>query len=292
MSASGRKHVVVLVSNSFIARYFLRCGDAIGYSRSGPRHVDLTDRKSVIDVLEREQPSVILNFATYGNMRRQDDADEIWRVNVLGTRNVLEALRRVAPDALYLHIGSYSEYGLSKAPMHENHSCAPVTPYGLAKLLATEMVVGYWRSYGSKGVVLRISSVYGPGEQPERLFPALFRAHRSGEPFQLWNGEVGRDFTWVGDVCEVLWRFVSHVGYGCFGEIINISRGHQVSIRETVETFQLVVGSLPIVKQERTPELADSPLWQGDIGKLVAVIGGFEFVDIAGGLLRWCREEA
>lgn len=291
MTADSPKPVLVFGANSFIARYFLRRGGAVGYSRSGQRCVDVTDFDSVVGVLQSERPDVVLNFATYGNLRGQRDTEEIWQVNVVGTRNLVEALRRVAPETVYLQIGSYSEYGLSDRPMREDQTCAPISPYGIAKLLATELVLGYCRVNGLKAVVLRVSSVYGPGEQPERLFPTLFRKQQAGESFEMWNGNVGRDFTWVGDVCDILWRFVANGGYGRFGEVFNLSRGRQTRLVDVVEAFRTVVGPLAVIDSRRSPELTDSPLWQGDISKLLRVMGGFEFACVETGLRRWCDEQ-
>jgi dolichol-phosphate mannosyltransferase len=276
--------VLVIGANSFVARYFLSAGDAIGYSKSGPLTVDITDRKSIDYVICKEKPDVILNFATYGNLRSHDNWEQIWETNVVGTRNVLESLRSIAPEVIYVHIGSYSEYGLTHQMMKEDQCCTPVSYYGLAKLLASETVTAYWRVHGLKTVVLRITSVYGPGEQPERLFPTLFRCYMKNEPFTLWNSKVGRDFTWVGDVCHIAWKFADNGCFGRFGEIFNVSRGKQILIKDAVQTFQTVVGPLKIIDLGKDPEPTDSPAWVGDVAKLSEVINGYEFVGVEEGL--------
>lgn len=69
---------------------------------------------------------------------------QIWRVNVEGTRSLLDAIQQRPPSPLHLVFASSDQVYPGPAPQYvptdENHPLAPNTPYGLSKLLGEEMV--------------------------------------------------------------------------------------------------------------------------------------------------------
>ncbi|HEY0551517.1 MAG TPA: NAD-dependent epimerase/dehydratase family protein, partial [Verrucomicrobiae bacterium] len=113
--------------------------------------VDVTDFRQVTQVIQKAKPDWIFHLA---GMAR-GNAPDLYRVNLLGTINLLEAARTEAPDAALLLIGSAAEYGIwpaSHMPLSEEHECKPVGAYGLSKYAMTLAAQDFARA-GSKVVV-------------------------------------------------------------------------------------------------------------------------------------------
>jgi UDP-glucose 4-epimerase len=99
--------------------------------------------------------------------------------------------------------GSADEYGSQGAPQSEWTERKPLTAYGLAKTVMTEMA-RVARRQGSDVVTLRPFSIYGVG-MPSHMFVAqALAACAQGLDFEMRNGSNIRDFVEVGDVCDAV----------------------------------------------------------------------------------------
>jgi nucleoside-diphosphate-sugar epimerase len=287
--------VLVIGGNSFIARNCIAGREVLASSRSGPVRCDVGCPSNLREVIAQARPDFVLNFATYGNFRFQTDPSEMWRTNVLGPRNLVDVLAEAFPGTRLIHFGSYSEYGLTDSLMSERDREEPVSTYGYTKLAGTRYVELAYRLFGLRTLVLRVNSVYGPHEQSCRLFPTLFRKLAVGDEFELWNGEVARDFTWVEDIADVVWQFIDGDLCGAVGQVVNLSSGTQTTVRDAVQTFCEVVGPVQVRDLHRPPEQTDSPRSQGDIRKLQALLGGHAFTPLGEGLRQmrcWYAERS
>lgn len=279
--------VLIIGGNSFIARNVIAGHEVFTSSRSGYSRCDVGSVADLVETIAQAKPDFVLNFATYGNFRFQTDVAEMWRTNVTGVRNIVDVLLEVSPKTRLIQFGSYSEYGLTDTLMGEANREEPVSMYGFTKLSGTRYVELAYKLFGLRTLVLRVNSAYGPYEQSCRMFPTLFEKLASGEEFELWNGEVARDFTWVGDIADVVWKFINGDLCGADGHVVNLSSGVQTTVRDAVMTFCEVVGRVRVRELNRPPEKTDSPHWQGDTCKLQRILsGGYSFTSLAKGLIK------
>jgi len=133
------------------------------------------------------------------------------KTNVLGTLNLMEAVREVgAGRFLYVSTGG-AIYGEPESmPAKETTPCRPVCPYGAAKLAAEN----YLRSYGATCdfdySIVRPGNIFGPRQDPygEAGVIAIFaRAMLAGEPVTIFgDGEDQRDYVYVSDAVECIER--------------------------------------------------------------------------------------
>ena len=109
--------------------------------------------------LNRAVKSVSVVFHLAGLTSAAHD-ESYTAVNVEGTRNIVEAMRRSAPDALLVFCSSLSAAGPARAlrPVNETDDPAPVSAYGRSKLAAEKVV----QESGLKNVIIRPPAVYGP----------------------------------------------------------------------------------------------------------------------------------
>ncbi len=103
-----------------------------------PFEGDVLDAVGLASAVRDVRPSAVVHLAAQSSVADSwVDVAEVWRVNVLGTVNVAEAIRAEAPDARLLFVSSGEVYGRpAQVPTPEDAPVAPVSPYGASKAAA------------------------------------------------------------------------------------------------------------------------------------------------------------
>lgn len=161
------------------------------------RHIlcDLTDGKALLKALSGLHFDAVIHLAGLPSA----PPDELMRVNVQGTANLLGAV----DTERFVVASSCAVYGAPRTPdgtVDEDHPTSPVSAYGIS-MLSRERAV-------SSGVVLRLFNVTGPGQPTGMLVPDLARKLAGIalgiEPGPLVTGPLhaGRDYLDVGDAAR------------------------------------------------------------------------------------------
>lgn len=199
--------------------------------------VDVTDASQVADLLAHAQPDRIYDLAGVNSGRTAD----IYKVNVIGRVNVLEAVKSNCPNAAVLLVGSAAEYGVVtevECPVTENHKCKPVGPYGLSKFAATQIALGYFRQFRIQLAIARPFNIIGAGMPKSLLLGAVVHRAKAalaepGPPvITIGNLETRRDFV---DVHDVVGAYVNMLSSECWGQVFNICSGQTVPISRLVD---------------------------------------------------------
>src|SRR5262245_14049303 len=141
------------------------------------RACDITDAEQVDRLFDRDRFDTIIHCgAVSGPMVMADRPLDIWRINVLGTAHLLEAVRRQGIGRFVL-CSSCSVYGaMNGATIDEDTPPDPGSFYGASKLAAEQAMIGYVREHGVSAVALRLAWVYGPGRLTPTTLEELLRA--------------------------------------------------------------------------------------------------------------------
>ena len=125
---------------------------------------DVTDAQAMADAVGRGRPVAVVHLAAGSSVGASwSDPGEAWRVNALGTVNVLEAVRTQAPDARVLVVSTGEVYGRAEdIPTTEDAPVAPLSPYAASKA-AAEVAAGQAQRAGLDVVVARAFQHEGPG---------------------------------------------------------------------------------------------------------------------------------
>lgn len=218
---------------------------------------DLTDGRQVANLVRRVEPDWVFHLA---GLFAEADAAEIYRVNVLGTINLLESYRRFTPaDACMLLVGSAAEYGLvdsSFMPVEETMVCKPTSTYGISKYAATMAGLDFAQRYGRKIVVARPFNIIGAGVPPTLVLGAVLQ--RIKEAFvacdspviRIGNTSSKRDFIAVEDVVNAYVRLMEAAHWG---EVFNICSGEARSIQSLLD--QVVTNSSRAIVFQHDTEL-------------------------------------
>jgi GDPmannose 4,6-dehydratase len=173
------------------------------------------DFRSVVQVVERVQPDEIYNLSGQSSvgLSFEQPAETIESI-ALGTLNILEALRFVAPKIRFYNAGSSEIFGdTSRAPADEDTAFRPRSPYGVAKAAAVSLVANYRESYGlfaCSGLLFNHESPL----RPERFFTrkvtsaAVRIADGARERLKLGDLSAHRDWGWAPDYVEAMWAML------------------------------------------------------------------------------------
>ncbi len=147
---------------------------------------DITDKSS----LANEQVDVVIHLAARVTHRGQVSPEELYRVNVLGTKNLLEAY----PEAKMVYISTvdvlrekFSEYAKTKSE---------------AEKIVSRM---------GKFVILRLPSVFGPAQRQKKLIPLLFVKYCSGGACTIQNNDI-REYIYVHDAAKQIVSSMNKAG--------------------------------------------------------------------------------
>ncbi len=194
----------------------------------------------------RFQPRLIFNFAAESHVDRSiEDPDAFVRTNVEGTFQLLEAARfywaglqgPARRRFRFLHVSTDEVYGSlgPKGFFSENTPYAPNSPYAATKAGADHLVRAYHETYGLPAVLTNCSNNYGPFQFPEKLIPLMILNALEGKPLPVYgDGKNVRDWLYVEDHCEALWRVMSH---GRPGEKYNVGGNSEKTNLEVVQTL-------------------------------------------------------
>ena len=180
----------------------------------------------------------VLHLAAWARVPRSiEDPVGTHQVNVIGTLNVLEAMRRHGVPKL-VYVSSSSVYGnQSTHLLHEGMTPDPLSPYGLQKLIGEQYCTLYARLFGITIASLRYFNVYGPrqtSEGPYTLVVARFRQQRdAGKPITIYgDGLQTRSYTYIDDVVQATTAACLADLPASRNTILNIGSDEEISVLE------------------------------------------------------------
>ena len=185
---------------------------------------------------------VLFHQAARAGVRRSwgDDFATYVGPNILATQRLLEAVR-VHPVERFIYASSSSVYGEAQEErVTEAARRRPLSPYGVTKLAAENLVAAYHRVFGVPALSLRYFTVFGPRQRPDMAFHRFYRAILTDQPLALYgDGRQVRDFTYVADAVEANLLAARR---GTPGTVYNIGGGAPASIAEVIGWMEEISG--------------------------------------------------
>jgi GDP-4-dehydro-6-deoxy-D-mannose reductase len=242
-----------------------------------PVDVDVTDATAIVRAVRASVPDAVVHLAAASSVGASwEDPAEAWRVNAVGTVNVLEAVRAEAPAARVLVPSTGDVYGsAAELPTSEEAPLEPVSPYAASKVGA-EVACGQASRMGVDVVVTRAFQHEGPGRDERFAVGSwcaqIARAEQAGGGVvQVGDLSGKRDITDVRDVCTA---YVSVLDRTVPAGTYNVASGHTVVMQEVLD---LLVGMASAPIRVETDPARSRPsdiavLW-GDASRLQAATG-------------------
>jgi len=250
--------------------------------------VDLRDGQRVQELMRECRPRKVYHLAAVGVTDPGVDPRLAVQVNVIGTLNLLEALRETGCDC-FVNTGTCYEYGHNTPPMREDQMVDPINAYAASKSAAWLFCNMYHRTHGYPIVTVRPFTVYGPRQSERALIPQVILHALRGEDFPMTGGEQGRDWIYVDDVVEGILR--ASLAEAAIGQVINLCTGEEHTVREVVEKVLELMGN-PIQPLIGALSYRRGEIWHlvGDNARARELLGWEPQVSLEEGLqetVRW-----
>ena len=194
------------------------------------------------------------------------------RNNIIATHRLLEAINDSSALQGFVNISTSSVYG-SSAIGDESSIPKPISIYGVTKLAAEHLVLA--NSYNEQFTTcsLRLFSVYGPRERPEKLYHKLIKCILNDEKFPLCIGSEShvRSYTYIDDIIDGIVSVLDNINV-CNGEIFNIGTDETITTGEGIKIVEEIIGKKAKIKiAEKRP--GDQLKTRANINKARKVLG-------------------
>jgi UDP-glucose 4-epimerase len=268
---------------------------------------DILDTDRLAGLLRQHAIEAVMHFAALASVPDSIiDPDAYYRVNVGGTKSVLDAMRAAGVSKL-LFSSTAATYGFhAEMPLREDSPQTPETPYGTTKLAAEWLIKDYARAYGIGYTSLRYFNAAGAdpdghfGEDRRReshLIPLILQVavgHRSkvliyGTDYPTRDGTCVRDYVHTADLAQAHQRAVEALEPGV-GRSYNVGSGTGVTVLEVLRACEQVVGR-PIAHESASPRPGDPAVLIASPQKIIQELGWSpchtDIRDIVGTAWRW-----
>ena len=243
--------------------------------------LDILAPEAIERLLEEQRPDYIFHLAA------QSSVAVSWKnpgltvdVNVKGSLNVLDAVRKLDYKPRVLLIGSGEEYGHvreNEVPVREDNVLRPGNIYAATKACQNMVGAIYAQAYGMDVMMVRAFNHVGPNQSPIFVVAdfckqtAEIEAGLKEPVIKVGNLSARRDFS---DVRDVVRAYVELMEKGKAGETYNVGSGNAVEIRKILD--MILSRSTKEIRVEVEPSRmrpVDVPVIEADISKLKACTG-------------------
>lgn len=282
------KRALVTGINGFTGRYMAAELRANGYEVIGIgsqpsaapdyHQVDLADGPGLRALLAELQPDVIVHLAAIAFVGH-GAADAFYQVNLIGTRNLLEAIAACgkAPECVLI-ASSANVYGnVSEGMLDEQTPPAPANDYAVSKL-AMEYMARLWCDR-LPIVITRPFNYTGVGQTENFLLPKIVsHFQRKAPAIELGNLDVWRDFS---DVRAVVRAYRGLIEARAVGQTVNVSSGITHSLREVIAKCSAITGhTLEVQVNPAFVRANEVKTLCGDNARLRALVPGWHTPDL------------
>ena len=199
--------------------------------------IDICDYSAISNIILKYKPAIIMHLAAESHVDRSiNSANEFIQTNILGTFNILEAIRNfyssldfndknifrfhhISTDEVYGDLGNTDNLFTELTPYN------PSSPYSASKASSDHLVHAWSRTYDIPALITNCSNNYGPFHHPEKLIPLTIINAINGKKLPVYgHGQQIRDWLYVGDHVKALMLIACN---GVINETYNIGGNNE-----------------------------------------------------------------
>ena len=200
--------------------------------------ISLSDKQKLAKHMKKNKYDVVVHLAA--SLEESEPLDMFIK-NCVSTTNILECCAETNV-AKVIFSSSQLVYGKSEyLPIDEDHPKNPISNYALSKLICEEICKMYHNTYGIPIQILRLSSVYGPGQSPKYIIPTMMINSVNNKDIKIHhykNGLQLMDFVHVQDVCKAI--SLACKSKSKFG-IYNIASGKPITANDIANKISQII---------------------------------------------------
>ncbi len=162
--------------------------------------------------------------------------------NITATHRLLQKAAHVPTLKAFIYVSTSSVYG-ARANGDETTEPKPTSYYGVTKLAAEQLAMSYYREHGLPVTVIRLFSVYGERERPEKLYHKLIKTMLEEGEFTLYEGSEYhvRSYTYIKDIIDGCIMILNNLDRSV-GEIFNLGNDKTMTTGEGIKIIERIVG--------------------------------------------------
>lgn len=202
--------------------------------------VDISNHEKLKKKLNNIYFDYVINAGGYGEHPDFGfKGNRLIRSHLFGVINLIQLLPKKKIKK-FIQIGSSLEYGKVRSPINETVKCLPNTPYSIAKISCTNILLNLHLNIKFPVTIFRLFQVYGPNQDDNRLLPFLIKNCLQDKKFKTTNGHQYKDFCYIDDVIDAIFKsfFLKNTN----GQIINLGSGKPTKILNLIKLINKLIG--------------------------------------------------
>jgi dTDP-glucose 4,6-dehydratase len=237
---------------------------------------DILDKRALKEILR--ETDVVYHLAAIANPRCcGKDFDTAFDINVIGTKNILDASTAAKR---FIFTSTAMVYGEPRyLPIDENHPSLGTDSYSITKIIGEKICRNFNVNCGLPTTIVRNFNIYGPRQETSYIIPQLITQGLNENRVELWNPNPVRDFTYCSDAIDALIRVGENEDLA--GETLNLGSGIGV---KTGEVAEMIGELLQVEVVNLNKPSAGSSIYICNNRKMKAVVDWEPQVDLATGL--------
>jgi nucleoside-diphosphate-sugar epimerase len=234
----------------------------------------------------------IFHFAAQPGISASSSFDDYLSNNFIAIQRILDQIETLDSKPFFVNISTSSVYGL-EATLTEDQAPLPASWYGVTKLAAEQLVLAYARRELLEACSLRLFSVYGPRERPDKLYTRLIDCGLNNKAFPLYTGSLEhlRSFTYVQDIIDGIVSVIGREAQ-CNREVFNLGTEEENTTATGIATVEEILQEK--IKIEHKPARAgDQSRTKANIEKARRLLNYDPKTGLKEGLeaqVKWYRE--
>jgi UDP-glucuronate 4-epimerase len=218
---------------------------------------DICDKNALAECFNKFEVEVVVHLAAKAGVRPSiADPDSYYATNVIGTLNLLEAMKNHNVSKMIFATSS-SVYGNNtKVPFSEADSVdSPISHYAATKKAGELLCHVYHHLYGFHIYCMRFFTVFGPRQRPDLAIHKFTNLILNNQKIPIFgDGSTSRDYTYVDDIIDGLLSAIESIkGF----EIINLGESRTITLNYMIEVLEEALG--------RKSEKSYFPMEPGDV---------------------------
>jgi len=242
----SNKPVLITGINGFVGSHLasaLEKKGAIvwGISRSTKKRniikANIIDYSTIDEIIVKKKIAICFHLAAESLVESgQTDPYQTFKINILGTLNILESARKNNLDKIIIASTSHV-YGENPLPYKEEYPPRPSRPYETSKTSIDLIAQSYADTFNLPVLIPRFSNIYGPGDLNfNRLIPKTIKSVLDNKHPQMWGGGAIRDYMYIDDAVAGYMKLAA-VPSSLMekNRIFNFGTGYRLSVRQVIE---------------------------------------------------------
>lgn len=256
--SAGHQVVGIDCFTDYYARSDKEQNLSVAEAQPGFTFVEADLRTDHLEPLLDGADAVINEAATPGLVLSWNDFERYQSTNLSAVKRLIDASLATGVGH-FVQASTSSVYG-AEATGDEDATTLPVSPYGVTKLAAENLLRAHREVFDLPLTILRYFSIYGPRQRPDMAYRIFCEHLIRGEPITVYgDGGQSRSNTFVTDCVAAT---VAALGCTGEGEIYNVGGGREVTLSDAIEVLARHLGVEPVIEH--------APARRGDQRRTVA----------------------